>query len=404
MIQGLALLFLPIGMILVLWLEMFDGLDHGSAVTFVACGLSLFLGIMLYFTRVDEMELRVEHIGRAENLVLFSSLLVFLYLGYITLIYGPSPALLFFMDGSVPPELLYGRYRQVLPLRSVLPPLVIVQTFFALRVLPRRSTVKNFVAKGMTVLSLFAFSMIVDTRHVLLWPMLYFVCEKFSCISSLRRLMNKKRMLYVLLIFIIVWQSFVALGNIRIGSDAVEFGARQLAIDFSLNPMYWDFPGVVIWAIIYLFSGFARGIDRENEIEVFHFDLQEVLFPGFLQFIPSALGLQVSVATDRFSQQAMAIDGYHDLCLVYGFLFGTLLFVIPVFLFIYLVHRINRHCRSTDFVGVGSYVLFLWLGVRILLLPIGSYVFTFGDSMEGMFLYFFMQMVNVHVVEKRDIK
>ena len=359
---------------------------------------------MLYFTRVDEMELRVEHIGRAENLVLFSSLLVFLYLGYMTLIYGPSPALLFFMDGSVPPALLHGRYRQVMPLRSVLPPLVIVQTFFALRVLPRRSTVKNFIAKGMTVLSLFAFSMIVDTRHVLLWPMLYFVCEKFSRISSLRRLMTKKKMLYVLLIFILVWQSFVALGNIRIGSDAVEFGARQLAIDFSLNPMYWDFPGVVIWAIIYLFSGFARGIDRENEIEVFHFDLQEALFPGFLQFIPSALGLQVAVATDRFSQQAMAIDGYHDLCLVYGFLFGTLLFVIPVFLFIYLVHRINRHCRSADFVGVGSYVLFLWLGVRILLLPIGSYVFTFSDSMEGMFLYFFMRMVNVHVVEKRDIK
>ena len=64
MIQGLALLFLPIGMILVLWLEMFDGLDHGSALTVVACGISLLLGIMLCFTRVDEMKLRVEYIGR----------------------------------------------------------------------------------------------------------------------------------------------------------------------------------------------------------------------------------------------------------------------------------------------------------------------------------------------------
>ena len=402
MIQALALIFLPIGMALVIFLETFNGLNHGSAVTVVGGSLSLFLGIMLYYTRVSEMKFYVEKIKRAENIVLLSCACVFLYLGYVTAVYGYSPTLLFFMDGYVPPELQYGRYRALMPLRSLLPPLIVAQTVFVFMILPCRSAIKSYLVRVLSFFSLLSLSVVVDTRHVLLWPILYFICGKLPRIDFLRRLVNKKILFVIILVSIIIWQLFVILGNIRIGSDALEFGARQLAMDFDLNPAYWDLSGAAIWAIIYLFGGFARGIDRENELEVFHFDLQEELFPGVLQFIPSALGLHAAVATDRFSQQAMAIDGYHDLCLVYGFLLGSFLFATQILLFIYIIHKITQRLKTSGTVNPVWYALFLWLGVRILLLPIGAYIFAFSGLMEGVFLYLFMYAAKMYIVKKRD--
>ena len=402
MIQAFSLFFLSIGMMAVIWLEMFNGLDHGSPVTAIGVSSSLLLAVMLYFVRIVDLEVHIKRVGLAENIVLLSCLGIFSYLGYVTMVYGYSPTLSFFIDGYVPPELLYGRYRDLMPMRNIFPPLVVAQTVFVFILLPWRRTLKSTLVHILTFVSLFGLSVVVDTRHVLLWPVLYLICAKLPRVNSMKGLLTKKNIFIALLIGGLVWLAFVILGNIRIGSaEAVEFGARQLAIDFELNSAYWDYPGVVIWAIIYLFSGFARGIDRESELEVFHFYLPEQTLPGFLQFIPKALGLHAADATDRFSQQAMAVDGYHMLCIYYGFLLGTALFIGQVFLFLYVIKKINQNIKSYSLVGAGWFILFLWLGVRILLLPIGAYAFDFSGWMEFLFLYFFMYVAKISMSGKK---
>ena len=114
------------------------------------------------------------------------------------------------------------------------------------------------------------------------------------------------------------------------------------------------------------------------------------------------MGLHAAVATDRFSQQAMAIDGYHDLCLVYGFLLGSFLFATQILLFIYIIHKITQRLKTSGTVNPVWYALFLWLGVRILLLPIGAYIFAFSGLMEGVFLYLFMYAAKMYIVKNRD--
>ena len=402
MIQWVSMLFIPIGWFLVSWFGIFNDVNSWAAVTILGAVISVFLAVMLFFIKIRGFEIKVIHVERVENLLFLGSLIIFLYLFYVLQIYGYSPALSFFIDGYASPDMLDGKYRSQMPLLSLIPPLAVAQAVVAFNILQWRWTIKSVFVKLVVLIALILLSMVADTRHVFLWPVLYFICGKVS-IGELFRSFKKTHLVCVL----VVLQLFVFLGNIRIGqNDAVDFTTRQFAINYDLNPIYWDAPAFVVWGTIYLFGGFARGLVCQDEIEAVHFTLAENMFPGVLQFIPKALGLQILPATDRLAYTTMTVGGYHGLCLQFGLMGGVLFFAGQVLFLIFLANKIKQTWRSVGYVESGLFVLFLWLGVRVLLLPIGPNILIFSGWIEGLFLYFFLKYAGIQVFEKggkRDV-
>lgn len=398
MIQALALLFIPIGMFLTISLEIFGPQINMNEVTIAGGALSLLLAILLYCVRTYKVRLFMREEKRIAWMSLAFNILVFIFLAYVTFKNGLSPTLAFLFTDTVPLDMLNGVYRNLVPLRALVPPLVMIQSFFILFVLPYRRTPWNLFIKGMMLFTLIAVCLICETRHIILWQFLYLIVWKIPSVARLRSIFIPKYLIRVVILGTLIWGVFVAVGNIRSGVDATAEGAQHLASGMALSPEYWDLPSAAVWAVIYLFSGFARGIDNDLNIEMLHLELDSRMFPGFLQFIPHDLGLEVIRHGDRFSVQYMAIDGYHALCLSFGFLFGTVVFIGEVLAFAYLGCNLWKRGIDQRKIPLIMYAAFLWLGVRILLLPIGDYLMDFGAWMELVWIYMFMKAADMDVV------
>ena len=401
MIQSLALLFIPFSLFLVVNMEFFGAL-HITAISVLGGVLSLLGAVILLLLPLPNFEVCVGKVGRVECVSFIFSLLVIYYFVFVISVYGPPPTWGVITGSYVDPESLYGNYSRFLPLRVTVTSVVLAQGLMIWIFLPKQSTILHSINGALTLISFILVAVIMEVRQPILWFMLYYICYRFHSLKAFIEVLLTRKMLFLIVAFIAIWQVFVMAGSVRTGLDPTDFLATELARSFRMDPAYWYLPGAFIWAIIYLFGGFARGIDIGRSFEYFNLILNKDLFPGFLQFIPEDLGLQAPIATDRFAEQAMAIDAFHQLCLTYGVVFGIALFLIQIFLFSYIVTSIRRKLHKGQEISYIEYMVFLWLGVRILLLPIGTYFLSFSSAVELVVLCFFGYLAKIKARKKAE--
>lgn len=396
MIQSLALFFIPVAMFLVVSMEFF-GAIHITEVSILGGVLSFIAAGILFLLRLPQMTIQIRYPERVERVSFVISLFVIVYFIWTISYFGPPPIWGVLTGTYIDPEALFGNYSRKFPFRVTVTAFVLVQGMMVWIFLSGQKTCLHFINRFMTGLSFLLIAGVMEVRHPILWFVLYYICYRFHNINVLFRTLFSRKMIFLMGVFLLIWQIFVMAGSIRSGMDPTDFLAVDLAQGFRMDPAYWYLPGALVWAIIYLFGGFARGMDIATNMEFFNLFLPKNIFPSFLSFIPEELRLLPPVATDRFSAQAMAIDAFHTLCFNYGIVFGILIFLFQIIAFIYItIYMYQRFQKGKD-TGCFLYALFLWLGVRILLLPIGSYFLSFNAEIELLILCFFFYIAGLKV-------
>lgn len=373
MTLGWFVLFLPVAMCVVAGAGVFGPMPAGWF-SWIGGVVFVFFGVLLLMVRVPAYRMTVRHADRLFWATLLTSGLVFLGLFVVVSRYGPSAAI-YVIRGETPPlETLFGAYREKLPFRALLPPLmtalggvVAVQDWGT-----RWSKWTALVAAAALVSTMAVY----ETRFIILWPALYVVLGTYPN-GVLTQGFRKRGFAVAMGVIFLVFMIF---GNIRTAISAAD--VKAFAIANEIAEPFSDMPLPGIWATIYLFGGIGRGLANDSTIPLVHWELPPKLFPGPLQYLGGNPFRNIS---PRFETQAFSIDAWHTYGLEFGAFGATVLILIAFTLLIVMIHTLRERLAVTGSVGV-AFLGMLWFMVRIALFPVGDYFLDFGAWMELLFL------------------
>lgn len=230
------------------------------------------------------------------------------------------------------------------------------------------------------------FCFIYETRHIILWLLLYYLFYHFHSREAFKRF-RLKHILFFISALTLVWTLFVFMGNVRSGITTTD--SQLFALAMAIDQRWSNMPMPIIWALIYLFGGIARGVVNEGLLVPFNAVLSPVIFPGFLQrFFSGNLG-EVKLVT-QFADQHFIIDGWHNFALHFGWSGGLIIVLFQIGLLIILGKSLQLGHKTGYNIGPKLFAIYLWITIRIFLLPIGNYLLGFGALMELLFLGFFL--------------
>jgi|GEM_PF-5913748 len=380
---GLFLICYPLAIAFVIFFEPFGPVTAGASTVLGGSLFFLFGALFLSFPQ-KQFYCYSQKKHKVTIISLTISTLMIGWLYFIIQNFG-YPAFIYFLKGeSIPPEVLHGEYRDMLPLRGFVPPLMLALTISSITF--REKGLLNMFALLLTVTVSILLVGIYETRHVLLWVFIYIFFQKFFYMKSL--MVFKNKMSYVVL-FIAIGSIFVLLGNLRSGLSLSD--NEYFATGMGLSPIYSQLPLPVLWALIYLFSGIARGIANYEYIPYLASYIPPKLFPGFFQ---EDLDLPKIPLSDSFSEQKFAIDAWHTYALQFGII-GALLLCTLIFLtYFLLIIQFRRMLNNNKTVPGWFYVLILWFSVRIFLLIIGDYFLDSAAFVELFCLIVFFKLSN----------
>lgn len=121
----------------------------------------------------------------------------------------------------------------------------------------------------------------------------------------------------------------------KIGSFRASIGSadsKYWAVALDIEGRFTDLPFSILWILVYVFGGFARGIANDCMVPMVNFYLPKSFFPGIVQKFVHFGPLELA---DRYSSQHFAINGWHTLCLYFGIILA-LVFYICVLLLLWL--------------------------------------------------------------------
>ncbi|HYG74492.1 MAG TPA: hypothetical protein VEK08_05760 [Planctomycetota bacterium] len=401
MTAAYALIFFVFGALFV-WL----GGPFGSMPEF---GMTSIVGVMLFalagalFTTRHSRSYRItlNRPGFLSLSLIALSAVVLLVLAVVLQRHGPSAAVYVLMGKTPPDSILNGAYREKLPLRALVPPLVVAMLLCAWLLATLRRRI--LLPLGVTGLAV-AFTGIFETRHVMVWAILYFLLLKYlymqQFIAHLRS-MGLRRLLIPAAMLIFCFSVFVAFGNARSGLTSAD--SERFAEAMALEPPYTQLPMNGVWVVIYGFGGFARGIANAPYVPVVTFNPPEKILPGPMQFLVTSGHINLpGFGSTRFSAQGYALDAWHTYGLYFG-LIGAVVFFALFFLIYYLMVRSleRRLARGQGFSSLATAFL-LWLSMRLALLPVGDYVCDFAALMELTFLLGLFWIAQIRIEPQSD--
>lgn len=389
MTVALPVFFYILATIFVLVGEPF-GTIYGSFGIPTCLGILIFsvFGLILLQFHGQKYQLKVVNVDRCGKLVTFFSLIVMVWLLIVLHKYG-QPASFYLFKGELPPnEILHGAYRDRLPLRAFFPPLVlaVMLTTTLCYFHDKTKIIWLILISIITV----CFIAIYETRHVMLWFVIYILNARFIYINSLQKLKLKYSYIAAIISVLIL---FVVLGNARSG---VTFaGSEQFALAMAVDEGYAKLPMILVWAIIYLFSSIACGISNDPFTPFINYDIPIKLLPGFLQGLTtSAFSINVS---DRFSAQMFAIDAWHTYLIQFG-IFLSLPILTTIFgVYTMICFKLNKILKSGQSVPGWFFAIYLWYSARICLMFIGDYFFDFGAIVELSFLIVLFKLIRIKI-------
>jgi hypothetical protein len=230
----------------------------------------------------------------------------------------------------------------------------------------------------------------------LIWTVIYVFVVWFPTLGSIFARRNRTLFLVSAIGAAVVTAVFIVAGDIRenIGNSASVLFAQGLGLKSN-----WVFlPLPALWALIYVTSGFARGMANATGGTMHWFTglIEPQLLPGFLQTL---LADQSVVTVQRFQAMAFAIDGWHAFVLYHGIALAIVAF--PC-LGIACRWSFRRLSMAGDAVRPLDFVLWVWISVRVILLPIGDYVADLSAILEGVLLYAFLQFAHAKIEISHD--
>lgn len=388
MIVSLFLFSFTFGCLFVYSFKPFGALDEIGLPTVLGCVLFLVFGFLFAVTPVKKkFRITKRHGKLLEITVIVFSCLSLLYLVFVVKHYGPGPVLYAIRGLKAPPEILYGRYRAQLRLLNLLPPLSIAMVISTLLI--KRKQMTWYVAGLLSTVNIIAYAAIYETRHVLIWVVLYWLVIKSPNIK------NATKFIKYWPVFIVLFFLFMIIGSIRTGISSAD--SKYWAVALDIEGRFTDLPFSILWILVYVFSGFARGIANDCMVPMVNFYLPKSFFPGIVQKFVHFGPLELA---DRYSSQRFAIDGWHTLCLYFGIILALVFYICVLLLLWLIIKKINR----VKTIPGWYYAVFLWLCVRVVLIPIGDYFINFGEMTELVLLIIFFTIGDISLTCQRDKK
>jgi hypothetical protein len=253
--------------------------------------------------------------------------------------------------------------------------------------LGRMRKVLNNVEVGAIALVVVLFVATYETRYVVIWIVLYLISLLASMSPGMswtfhKRLLDR-RFLALLTVVAGLFVVFKYIGEARSGlADFSEEAGAVFASAMGLDPKYWNLGLTATWLIIYLFGAFARGMENEPFYALFDFSPPLKLWPGILQDLMDQPRPAAGLMTDRFSEQAFAIDVWHTYAIYFGVV-EAVVFLNCVFVILFILWKVvKRRIAVSGRVSAPLFFLLVWLVCRILLSSIGDYLLDFAALME----------------------
>jgi len=185
------------------------------------------------------------------------------------------------------------------------------------------------------------------------------------------------------------------IGSIRTGISSAD--SKYWAVALDIEGRFTGLPFSILWIIVYVFSGFARGITNDCMVPMVNFYLPKSFFPGIVQKFVHFEPLELA---NRYSSQRFVIDGWHTLCLYFGIILAMVFYIYVLLLLWLMIKKINR----VKTVPIWYYAVFLWLCVRVILIPIEDYFINFGAITELVFLVNFFVIGGISLTCQRHKK
>lgn len=379
-LAGLSLLYFCVGSLCTIIFEFFGPIKYGE-VTYIGWVIFLFWAVIFISQKTIIIDFKI-----ARPLGLHRVIYVFLFavfaMSVLALLrFGPSPFVGAIIGVDVGSLLLHGQYREQLPLRALAPPAAVVVGVFTY--IGYRENIIKFVFLTVISIVLFFFISVYETRHVLIWIIIYIILIEVSRNGLFRFFGMSFKNLRVVLLILLFFFAFKMFGEIRSGlGEYLDNAGPAFAEGMGLEEKYWEIGLSFLWIVIYMFSSFARGMENDTLYPLFDFVIPAKLFPGPLQFLVENLKPQAGLMQDRFSTQMFAVDAWHTYALNFGVL-GALVFINIVFMFLFISVKLLNH-KLVNFGKVGRiyYFIVLWLTARICLFPFGDYLLDFSALVE----------------------
>ena len=379
-LAGLSLLYFCVGSLCTIIFEFFGPINYNE-VTFIGWVIALSWAVIFISqkTVIVDFDIARQLLLRRVLYVLLFAVLAMSALALLR--FGPSPFVGAMIGVDVNSLLLHGQYREQLPLRALAPPAAVVTGVFTY-ICYRKNILKVTTVSIISML-LFFFVSVYETRHVLIWVIIYVIGIEVSR-NGLTKLisMNFKNWKLALLILLFFF-TFKIFGEIRSGlGEYLDDAGPAFAQGMGLEEKYWEIGLSFLWIVIYMFSSFARGMENDALYPLFDFAIPAKLFPGPFQFLAENLKPQAGLMQDRFSTQMFAVDAWHTYSLNFGVL-GALVFINIVFMFLFIgVKLLNHKLVKFGKVNPICYFIVLWLTARICLFPFGDYLLDFSALVE----------------------
>jgi hypothetical protein len=140
---------------------------------------------------------------------------------------------------------------------------------------------------------------------------------------------------------------------------------------------------------------------NDGNLKLFDLSLPAKLFPGvFQKYVPPSN----LFTTGQFSAQAFGFDAWHTYAIDFGIL-GACIFILWIFLIIfYLLKVLNRRLILRQSASGVYYALFLWLSLRVLLLPLGDYFLDLAAVMELLWLIILFLLTGIKVSSRIEVQ
>ena len=394
-LAGLSLLYFCIGSVCTVFFDFFGPVSHNE-VSYLGGIICLFWSIIFIFQQTTTIDFEVAHPFRLRMALYFLSLLVLSMSVLALLRFGPSPVVGALIGVDTASLLLHGLYREQLPLRALTPPAAVAIGVFVY-IGFRKGLFKILSIAAISLLLLF-FVSVYETRHVLIWVVLYLIGIEISKNGLIRSftlsLKNWKLAIFIIALFV----TFKTFGEIRSGlGEYLDNAGPAFAQGMGVDQKYWGIGLSLLWIVIYLFSSFARGMENDPLYPMLDFVIPDKILPGFLQFLTENIRPHAGLMQDRFSPQMFAVDAWHTYSLNFGVL-GAAFFVNSVIIILFVcVKVLNNKLAKSGTINSIYYCTILWMSSRICLFPFGDYLLDFSAFMELMFFLVIARIAGLRI-------
>jgi hypothetical protein len=371
-----------------------------DAMTVLGCIVILLMSFSLLISRGVQCEVRINRPVILRRWMLAAMIATSIWLAYILREFGWSPAV-YQIAGQLPPDvILQGAYREKLPLKNLFPPLVMIVLVCALLLFRVR---RNWCFTISTLVFAVGFVGIYETRHVLVWAALYYLNSEFLHVQQLLTFLTRirpKRFLFLAWAGGSLLAVFVYLGNIRSGVSYEQ--AESFAVANAIESPFTRLPMPAVWALLYGFGAFARGIANGPMVPMINFQPSVKMVPGVLQehvtYLQQCLHIDPVPLSPRYAEQCFAIDSWHTYCLQFGVIGAILLYGLIFFLAqIAVTWVVAAAAHNRSLCSLKTAFLF-WILVRVLLLAVGDYFLDAGAFFEFFCLAFFFWVGGIVLV------